>query len=125
LDGVETTLSAFRGQVVILDFWASWCKPCTRTFPEVDALVERLRDEGVVLLVVSLDKDANTARTYLQENGFSTDHVLYGSLEEAREVKGLYGVVGIPHTFLIDRDGLIRFSGYPNGLTEELIRAWL
>lgn len=125
LDGEEIRLADYADQVVILDFWASWCKPCTKTFPQLHALWEQHASDGVVLLVVSLDKDAVTARTYLTDNGFPTQNVLYGSLEAARRVKELYGVIGIPRTFVIDRSGIIRFSGHPGNLTEGDLSAWI
>ncbi len=125
LDGVDVSLAEYRGYVVILDFWATWCKPCTKTFPELHALQQEYADRGVVLLVVSLDKGAKQARDHLVENGFATDNVLWGSLEEARGVKELYDVVGIPRTFLIDRTGYIRYSGYPTRLTSEELELWL
>ena len=125
LDGVDVSLSQFRGSVVILDFWATWCKPCTKTFPELHALQRSYADRGVVLVVVSLDKAEQRARDHLIEAGLSTDNVLWGSLEEARRVKALYDVVGIPRTFLIDRTGYIRFAGYPTRVTAEMLEAWL
>ena len=125
LDGVDVSLAEYRGSVVILDFWATWCKPCTRTFPELHALQQDYAERDVVLLVVSLDRSAQRARDHLVENGFATDNVLWGSFEEARAVKALYGVGGIPRTFLIDRAGTIRYSGYPTRLTSEVLDPWL
>lgn len=125
LDGVDVSLGQHRGSVVILDFWATWCKPCTKTFPELHALQRDYADRGVVLLVVSLDRSAQRARDHLVENGFATDNVLWGSLEDARAVKALYRVGGIPRTFLIDRAGYIRYSGYPTKLTPEKLEPWL
>ncbi|MGB2983044.1 MAG: TlpA disulfide reductase family protein [Candidatus Bipolaricaulia bacterium] len=119
LDGEIVSLSDHEGRVVLLDFWATWCRPCTRTFPALHGLQQRFADQGVDLLVVSLDRSAEVAREHLVEAGFPTFNVLWGSLAEARAVRGIYGVVGIPHTFLIDRDGLIQFSGYPLSLTAE------
>jgi len=125
LEGIDVSLDDYRGQLIILDFWATWCKPCTTTFPELHALVEAYADDSVVMLVISLDRSEKRAREYLTENGYATDKVLWGSLTQARSVKELYGVGGIPRTFLIDRDGLIRFAGYPTRLTAEKIEAWL
>ncbi|HHK67211.1 MAG TPA: TlpA family protein disulfide reductase [Candidatus Acetothermia bacterium] len=119
LNGDVVVLSSFRGSVVILDFWASWCRPCKETFPAVHALHERYADRGVVLLVVSLDSSVEEIRRWMKENGYPSGEVLWGSLPEARAVKGLYGVVGIPHTFLIDREGYIRFDGHPRNLMAE------
>jgi peroxiredoxin len=125
LDGRQVTLSAYRGQVVVLDFWASWCKPCTRTLPELRAVVERSADRGAVFLAVSLDHSAAEAREYAVEHGLAEGSVLYGSLDAARVVKDLYDVVGIPRTFVIDREGWIRYSGSPVGVTDELLGRWL
>jgi len=125
LDGEVVSLSDYLGRVVLLDFWASWCKPCRTTFPAVHALAEEYADRGVVLLVVSLDASEENSRDHLLVEGFPTHNVLWGSLEEARAVRNLYGVVGIPRTFVIDRDGLIRFDGYPRNLTGADVEPWL
>jgi len=125
LDGIDVSLAEYRGSVVILDFWATWCKPCTTTFPQIHALEREFADRGVVLLVVSLDKSAQRARDHLVANGFPTENVLWGSLEAARDVKALYGVIGIPHTLIIDRTGIIRFSGYPTKVDADRITPWL
>ena len=79
---------------------------------------------GVVLLLVSLDKAAHRAHNYLVENGYSTDNVLWESLDAAREVKNLFGVVGIPRTFIIDREGFIRRTGHPADLTDASLQEW-
>jgi len=125
LDGIDVSLADLRGSVVVLDFWATWCKPCRTTFPDLHALAESYAERGVALLVVSLDRSERRARDHLVESGFPTDNVLWGSLEEARAVKELFGVGGIPRTFVIDRDGIIRFSGYPTRVTAELLDSWL
>ena len=125
LDGEPVTLSELRGNVVVIDFWATWCSPCLKSFPNLHAAVNRHQDRGVVLLVVSLDKTAQRARDYLVENGYSTDNVLWESLDAAREVKDLFRVVGIPRTFIIDRDGFIQYSGHPGKLTDDDLLDWL
>jgi peroxiredoxin len=125
LDGATVTLSSLRGDIVILDFWASWCAPCTRTLPSLHDLASRLAGRGVVLLAVSLDRTADAAAAYADSLGLVLGSVLYGSLDEARAVRDLYGVGGIPHTFVIDREGWIRFSGLPADVTDELLTPWL
>jgi peroxiredoxin len=125
LEGDVVHLSDYRGQVIILDFWASWCRPCTRTLPGLHQLQARFHDRGVELLVVSLDRSEEASREYFSENGFPTDNVLWGSLAEARATRDLYDVHGIPHTFVIDRTGYIRFSGYPSWIDEETLEPLL
>ncbi len=125
LDGETVTLSELRGNVVVIDFWATWCSPCLRSFPSLHAVVDRHQDRGVILLLVSLDKTAKRARDYLVENGYPTENVLWESLDAARDVKALFGVVGIPRTFVIDRDGFIQHSGHPGRLSDADLLEWL
>jgi len=121
LAGEDVSLDSLYGSVVILDFWASWCSPCTKTYPALHELVEQYAAQGVVLVTVSIDKSEEAAREYMMENGFPFDLVLWGSLEEARAVKAVYGVGGIPHTFVIDREGTIRFSGNPTSIDASVV----
>jgi peroxiredoxin len=125
LSGETVTLSALRGKLIILDFLASWCKPWTRTLPGLDELAIRLADRDVVLLAISLDRTEKATREYAVAYDLPASTVLYGSLDQARAVKDLYGVVGIPRMFLIDREGFVRYSGEPSGVTEELVAPWL
>jgi len=113
LDGTSVSLSQFRGSIVILDFWASWCSPCRATMPAVHDLWRGVADRGVVLIGVSLDRTADAAATYLRENSFGDMVALWGSLAAAQAVAEQYRVVGIPHTFVIDRAGIVRFNNHP------------
>lgn len=125
LDGDVITLSDYRGRVVVLDFWATWCSPCLKSFPNLHEVVGAHDEHDVVLLVVSLDKSEKRARDYLVENGYATDNVLWESLELARGVRDSFGVVGIPRTFIIDRDGYIQHAGHPGQLTTADLVEWL
>lgn len=124
LDGEPVTLYDYRGQIIVLDFWATWCSPCIKSFPHLHEVIDRNESQGVVLLIVSLDKSAQRARDYLEENGYSTSNVLWESLDEARRVKDLFNVVGIPRTFVIDRDGIIRYAGHPGNLVDSDLEEW-
>jgi thiol-disulfide isomerase/thioredoxin len=125
LDGTEISLADYLGSVVILDFWASWCAPCTRALPEIHALEEAYADRGVVLLVLCFDKDDEDARTYLVENEYATGNVLWGSLKDARAVRDLFGVDSVTHTVVIGPNGYIRYSGLPDKLTADVLEPWL
>ena len=125
LDGEIVTLSDLRGNVVVIDFWATWCSPCLKSFPSLHALVDRHQDRGVALLLVSLDRTAERSRDYLVANGYPTENVLWESRAASRAVKDLFGVIGIPRTFVIDRDGFIQYSGYPSRLTDADLLEWL
>ena len=124
LDGDFMTLSDFRGSVVVIDFWATWCSPCIKSFPHLHEVIERNKDQGVVLLLISLDKTAARTRDYLVENGYSTDHVLWESLDASHAVKDRFGVVGIPRTFVIDREGFIQYVGHSADLTDAILEEW-
>jgi peroxiredoxin len=124
-DGETVSLSDYRGQVIILDFWASWCTPCRSSMPILHALWQRYRDRGVVLVGVSLDRNEADARAYLASNGFTDMVALWGSLSAADRVATTYGVQGIPHTFIIDRSGVIRFANHPGYLSASTIEALL
>jgi thiol-disulfide isomerase/thioredoxin len=125
LTGESVTLSDYRGQVVILDFWASWCSPCVETLPELHELAQAYADRGVILLGVSVDRNVNSAKRFVADAGLPPSAFLWESREASQRVKELYGVRGIPKTFVIDRQGYVRFSAHPAYLTPEKLEAWL
>jgi cytochrome c biogenesis protein CcmG/thiol:disulfide interchange protein DsbE len=100
-DGAEVTLRDLRGQVVVLNFWASWCSPCREEAPALQAVWEEYRDRGVVLLGVTY-KDAEAAsRKFVETYGLT-----YANGFDAQgRISRAYGVVAVPETFIIDRDG--------------------
>jgi cytochrome c biogenesis protein CcmG, thiol:disulfide interchange protein DsbE len=103
LDGPAVTLSALRGQVVVVNFWASWCTECHEEQPVLDATWQRYRDAGVVVLGIDFQDTAGGARDYMHTSGLS-----YPVVEDRDSRTALsYGIRGIPETFLIDRSGRI------------------
>ena len=125
LAGEPVRLSAFRGRFVILDFWASWCAPCKTTFPRLHALWRRVADRGVILIGVSLDRHRTDAEAYLDAAGFDDMIAVWESRAAALAVADRYDVEGIPHTLVIDPDGIVRYKGHPTGLTLERMEAFL
>ena len=125
LEDEKVSLSDFLGNVVILDFWASWCSPCRYSLPHLENLGESYRDQGVVVLGVNLDESRQDAESYLEQSGYSNIITLWESYPAAQAVKHLYAVAGIPHTFLIDRQGIIRYSDHPIRLRDYHIEPWL
>ncbi len=121
LSGKSVSLSDFRGHVVILDFWASWCPPCRASMPTLHKYYEEFKDRGLVLLGVSLDRSAEDARSFLEANGYHDLIALWGSVSASQGVAREYGIYGIPHTFVLDPNGVIRFSGHPLHLTESFL----
>ena len=125
LGGEPVTLSDFRGHIVVLDFWASWCGPCRTSMPDLHALWEGYRDRGVILIGVSLDRSETDARAYLQANSFRGMIALWDSVAASQAVARAYGVIGIPRTIVIDADGIVRFAGHPATLSGTLIDLYL
>jgi len=113
LGGEVFSLAQFRGRVVILDFWASWCGPCRATMPTLHALWQDVASRGVVLVGISLDRSESAAATYLAANNYEDMVALWESLAAAQSVASLYGVRAIPRTVVIDRNGVVRFNGHP------------
>ena len=121
LDGNSVSLHQFRGHVVILDFWASWCSPCRASMPTLDGFAAEYHDKGLVLIGVSLDRSASDASSFLKENDYHRLIALWKSASASQAVAKTYGISGIPHTFVLDTDGIIRFVNHPMRLTESFL----
>ncbi len=110
--GSQTSIAAFRGKVVLLNFWATWCAPCLAELPSLDRLQERLGDEGLAVVAVSEDKGAalDRARALLVRRGL--DHLRFFHDDGSALVRDL-GVRGLPASVIIDRDGreMARLAG--------------
>ena len=106
LDGRTVRLNTMRGQIVLLDFWASWCGPCKATVPALDALGESLRGRGVRLLAVSVDERRKDVDVFLASPPQTMQVLLDRRMAAADAFKGR----ALPSAFVIDRDGRIRFS---------------
>ncbi len=100
----KVTLSQFRGQVVVLNFWATWCPPCIEETPSLVRMQARLKDKGVVVLAVSIDADDAEYHKFLKEYNVNMVTVR----DEAKKASSLYGTFGWPESYVIDRNGLIR-----------------
>jgi len=100
LQGKSWTLSELRGKVVIVNFWATWCPPCRKEMPDLDALYARFKDQGLVVLAIS-DEDPGKVRPFIAERRIAYPILL----DPGRKVNDLFQVEGIPKTFVYDRDG--------------------
>jgi thiol-disulfide isomerase/thioredoxin len=97
----EFNLAEYRGKVVVLDFWASWCVPCRRSFPWMNQMHEKYADDGLVIIGVNMDTQAGDADNFLAEYPakFQILHDPYGELART------YDVVAMPSSYVFDRDG--------------------
>ena len=116
-DGSTVDLDALRGQVVMVNFWATWCGPCREEMPHLEALYQRYGDLGFTLLGVNVEEDSSGADEYLAETPVSFP-ILF---DPGNEVSELYDVIAMPSTVLIDRGGNMRFihHGYKPGYEGE------
>ena len=100
----KVTLSQFHGQVVVLNFWATWCPPCVEETPSLVKMQSRMKDKGVVVLAVSIDVDDGAYHKFLKDYGVN----LLTVRDEAQKAASLYGTHGWPESYIIDRNGIIR-----------------
>jgi peroxiredoxin len=104
LEGQAVRLSAYRGHVVLVNLWATWCPPCRDEMPSMERLYQRLKDKGFVLLAVSEDEGAAAAVKAFVQQMRVTFPVL---LDPDGDVGRKYEVWGFPESFLVDRDGRV------------------
>ena len=101
--GGRIGLSQFRGKLVFLNFWATWCPPCREEMPAMEKLSQAFRDKGLVVLAVNFQEGPEAARVFFREQGLTYPVVL----DQKGNVALSYGVRGLPATYFIGRDGQI------------------
>lgn len=117
--GENLRLSEYRGDVVMVNFWATWCGPCRQEMPILDELYSRYQRVGFSLLGVNIDDNSSKAMNMVNELGV-TFPVLFDSRKEVSE---LYDVDAMPVTLLIDREGTVRYvhQGYKPGYEDKYL----
>ena len=117
--GDNLRLSEFRGCVVMINFWATWCGPCRQEMPLLDELYSQYQRVGFNLLGVNIDDDSGKAMNMIAELGVSFP-VLF---DTHKEVSKLYAVDAMPVTILVDRDGMVRHvhHGYKPGYEQDYL----
>ena len=104
LDGKQVSLSNFRGKVVMLHFWATWCPPCVEEIPTIDKLYRQMLGKNFEVLAVSVDEGgAPAVASFLQQNKM----VLPVLLDTRHEIAGRYGTFKFPETYIIDLKGVV------------------
>ncbi|MEP6885274.1 MAG: TlpA disulfide reductase family protein [Gammaproteobacteria bacterium] len=102
----DMDLSAYRGKVVYLDFWASWCAPCRESFPWLGDLVRKYGEKNVVVVAVNVDHDRWRAERFLNDTPANFP-IIY---DPQGEIATAYKVAGMPSAVLVDRTGKVRFQ---------------
>ena len=100
----KIALNQFRGQVVVLNFWATWCPPCNEELPSLMSMQDRVRPKGIVVVGISIDVDEDAYHRFLRQR-----NVNFLSVRDPQQrIADLFGVHGWPETYVIDRQGVVR-----------------
>ncbi|OGW25876.1 MAG: hypothetical protein A2X59_12945 [Nitrospirae bacterium GWC2_42_7] len=109
INGKDVALSSFKGKVVLLNFWATWCPPCKHEMPSFNKLYTEMKAQGLEIIAISTDDSISYVKDYLRKNSFDFKILM----DEKRITSKQYKVFSMPTTFLIDRNGIIieKFHG--------------
>lgn len=105
LAGSEIALADYAGDVIVVNFWATWCPPCKAEMPGINAFYEAYQDEGLVVLAVNAKENEATVRPFIEASGFSFPVLL----DPAGSVVNQYQVRSFPTTIVVDRDGVVQY----------------
>ena len=121
INGKEVSLSSFKGKVVLLNFWATWCPPCKAEMPSMNKLYEKLKSRGFVVIAVSTDKRPDEPKDFIANNPVGFPVLLDNDLKVSRNS---YKTFMLPTTFLIDRKGVIaeKYFGEQEWMEPEIIK---
>ena len=113
LDGKNTRLKEYRGQVVLINFWASWCGPCRQEMPLLERIDQRYKDAGFTVLGVNVEGKVGPAKEVATKAGVSFPVLV----DEGQKVSQMYALESMPSSVILDRDGVIRYvhRGYKPG----------
>ncbi len=113
LNGQAVSAQSLRGKVVLVDFWASWCAPCREELPVLERLYKTYRERGLVVVGVSVDRDAANARSFANRLG-----ITFPIVHDAQhQLAGRFAPPKMPSSYVIDRRGVVRHvhGGYRAG----------
>ncbi|MDR3166922.1 MAG: TlpA family protein disulfide reductase [Treponema sp.] len=121
-DNSPLTLADFKGKVVFLNFWATWCGPCRAEMPSMEALYQRFKERGFEIVAVNYRENRKTVDAFTEQYNLTFPI----TLDPSGRINGLYGVDAFPTTYIIDREGKIvtRVVGSLNWNTPELFAAF-
>lgn len=99
----KVSLADYKGDVVLLNFWASWCKPCEEEAPAIERAYQKYKDDGFVVLGADVDDLSKAANKFIRENKITYPILRYASRDATKD----FGTKRMPETFVIDRDGRV------------------
>ncbi len=121
LKGEKIELSKLRGKVILLDFWASWCKPCVQEMPFMKDLYKEFKGKKFLFIGLNVDEKKEDAEKFIKENGIEWKQIWLGE-EKNKNILNLYQVKALPSTFLIDKKGILRNVNLRGEALKEAIR---
>jgi len=122
--GEIVRLSDHLGHIVLVEFFFSTCSGCIASVPHLADLAGKRAGEGLVVIVVVLDRNPATAGEFFSNPEYAS-LVVVREVDPSRPTRSAYNVSGVPQLFLVDRAGVIRYTGRPGGLSDEEIETWL
>ena len=108
-NGNQVSLQSFRGKVVMINFWATWCPPCVKELPTMEALKKTFTDQPFEILAINMGEDKETISRFVERMGFDFSFPLL--IDADSRVSDLYQVRGLPATMVIDKQGTFIFGG--------------
>ena len=117
---VPLNLQKFRGKVIYLDFWATWCPPCMKSMPFLNSLRNELVEQGFEIIAISVDEEPEDARKFLRQ--YPIDYLI--AIDSTGQCPKTYDVKAMPSAYFIDRKGVVRYIhlGFREGDKEEIRR---
>ena len=116
-EDTRIVLSELQGDIVYVDFWASWCLPCVRSLPQINELYNKYRDQGFSVVAITIDSPIEDALDFLDDLAEPLAYHVVSDI--TADIMDEYGVIGMPTSFLIDRQGIVRkvHAGFREGDT--------
>lgn len=117
-NGQNSTLSQFKGKIIYVDFWASWCGPCAQSFPFLNSLHKQFKDQGVQIVGVNMDEERADANAFLAK--LPADFTVMA--DDSKHCAEAFAVEAMPSSYIIDRQGKVQHIhlGFRDGAAEEL-----
>lgn len=120
MEGNKHRLSEYKGQGVLLNFWATWCKPCEREMPYIENQYQQFKDQGVQVLAVNSSESELVINKFVERKGLNFPVMI----DKDGQVQAAYGIYNLPHTFLIDKAGNV-VESHTGELDEKTLREFM